>query len=268
MTRFARRGVIVFRGMVDASITESLPIDTTLEIDTPEQIRFSFRLAGPAQRAGAYLIDLVVRGTLMSFVGMGMLLANWIGDGFGIGLALVIVFLIEWGYYIASEMLMGGQSIGKRAMHLRVVRENGLPLSFSDSLLRNLLRAADFLPAFNALGLVVLSVDKKFRRLGDLVAGTIVVFEERQTIRPLIAIEPPPSPEELQRLPRQLDLTPTDLQALDLFLRRSGQLNPAREHELAEMVAPIYAKRFDVRYKNPVRFLALLYYRATHGEAG
>ena len=114
---------------------------------------------------------------------------------------------------------------------------------------------------------MVLSVDKKFRRLGDLVAGTIVVYEERQAMRPMIAIDPPPRAEELRRLPRQLDLSPTDLDALELFLRRAGQLNPARELELAEMVAPVYAKRFAVRYRNPVRFLALLYHRAMHGEA-
>jgi hypothetical protein len=196
-----------------------------------------------------------------------MLMSNLVGDGFGMGLGLIVMFLLEWGYYIASEMLMGGQSLGKRALHLRVIRENGLPLSFSDSFLRNLLRAADFLPLLNALGLVVLSVDRRFRRLGDLVAGTIVVHEERHAIRPALEITPPPKADELRRLPRQLDLARDELDALELFVRRSGEINPAREIELAEIVAPIYAKRFDVRYRNPVRFLALLYHRATHGEA-
>ncbi len=253
--------------MVETITQPPTAVDTTLDIDTPEQIRFSFRLAGPAQRSAAYLIDLLVRGTLLAVLGLIMAAANLFGDGFGTGLALLIAFLLEWGYYIASEMLMSGQSIGKRALHLRVVRESGLPLGFSDSFLRNLLRAADFLPVANVLGLVVLSLDKKFRRLGDLVAGTIVVCEERQGIRPVIAIQPPPKAEELHRLPRQLDLSPADLEALEVFLRRSGQLNPAREQELAEIVAPVYAKRFAVRYRNPVRFLALLYHRATQGEA-
>lgn len=252
--------------MVD-STTLKAPIDTTLDIDTPEQVRFSFRLAGPAQRAAAYLVDLLIRSVIASAMGIVAVMANLFGDGFSTGLVLVGLFLLEWGYYIASEMLMAGQSIGKRAMHLRVVKDNGLPLSFTDSVLRNLLRAADFLPIGNALGLTVVSLDPKFRRLGDLVAGTIVVHEERQAIRPLIQIEPPPRPEELARLPRQLELSPEDLNALELFLRRSGQLAPARELELAELVAPVYAKRFAVRYRNPVRFLALLYHRALYGEA-
>lgn len=252
---------------MEAHLNHVASIDTTLDIDTPEQVRFSFRLAGPAQRSAAYLIDMLVRGTLVAVIGIALSLANLLGDGFGTGLGLLLIFLLEWGYYIASEMLMNGQSIGKRALHLRVVRENGLPLSFSDSFLRNLLRAADFLPAMNALGLTVLSFDRKFRRLGDLVAGTIVIHEERQGIRPLIAIHPPPSAEELARLPRQLNLSELDVEALELFLRRSGQLNPAREHELAEMVAPMYAKRFAVRYRDPVRFLALLYHRSMHGDA-
>jgi len=252
---------------VEASIDHAPGIDTTLDIDTPEQVRFSFRLAGPAQRSAAYLIDLMVRGAVVAIIGVGFSAASMFGDGFGAGLGLLLIFLLEWGYYIASEMLMNGQSIGKRALHLRVVRENGLPLSFSDSFLRNLLRAADFLPFMNALGLLVLSLDPKFRRLGDLVAGTVVVSEERQAIRPLIAIQPPPSAEELSRLPRQLNLTRLDIDALELFLRRAGHLNPAREQELAEMVAPMYAARFSVRYHNPVRFLALLYHRATRGDA-
>ena len=253
--------------MVEVADNDSQAVDTTLDVDTPEQIRFSYRLAGPAQRCAAYLIDLIIRGTLMGLVGIVAAFSNLLGDGFGSGLALVAVFLLEWGYYIACEMLMGGQSIGKRALQLRVVRENGLSIGFADSFLRNLLRAADFLPLMNAVGLVVLSVDKRFRRLGDLVAGTIVVHEERQAIRPRLALSPAPTLEELSRLPRRLDLAPSELDALDLFLRRSGQLNPARELELAEMVAPIYAKRFSVRYRNPVRFLGLLYHRATHGEA-
>ena len=76
-----------------------------------------------------------------------------------------------------------------------------------------------------------------------------------------------PAALRLSRLPRQLNLTQLDIDALELFLRRAGQLNPAREHELAEMVAPMYATRFSARYHNPVRFLALLYHRATRGDA-
>ena len=123
---------------MEASIDHTPGIDTTLDIDTPEQVRFSFRLAGPAQRSAAYLIDLMVRGALIAIIGVGFSAASMFGDGFGSGLGLLLIFVLEWGYYIASEMLMNGQSIGKRALHLRVVRENGLPLSFSDSFLRNL----------------------------------------------------------------------------------------------------------------------------------
>lgn len=249
--------------MVAALAQPTASIDTTLDIDTPELVRFSYRLAGPAQRCAAYAIDLVVRSLFGAIIAIVMLFAGLFGDGFGKGLALISIFVLEWGYYIACEMLMRGQSPGKRALHLRVVRQNGLPIGFADSFLRNLLRAADFLPLLNALGLTTMCLDKQFRRLGDLVAGTIVVFEERQPIRPLIQIDPVPKPEELARLPRQLDLSSADIDAIELFLRRSGQLNPAREQELAEIVAPLYAKRFAVRYRDPVRFLAILYHRAT-----
>jgi hypothetical protein len=146
----------------------------------------------------------------------------------------------------------------------------GQPIGFTESVLRNLLRAADGLP-FGQLGiawpsyaiaLVVMGKDKKFRRLGDLVAGTMVVVEDRRVVADRLRIDPPPSPQELAYLPQRLPLSGEELEALELFLRREGRLGPAREDELASMVAPIFAKRLGVRYRDPTRFLKVLYARA------
>ena len=214
--------------MARARIRE--PVDTVTEIDTPERVRFACRLAGPAQRGGAYLVDLVLRAALL--FGVVLLLgALGLGTrgglfGLGVGLVLVAAFVVEWGYYVVSETFMNGQSLGKRAFALRVVRSDGLPISFGDSVLRNLLRAADFLPNLYGIGVVVMAVDPKFRRLGDLAAGTIVVCERGEAVLGAVSIEPPPTEAELRVLPARIPLSPDELEAVEAFVRRRSALHP------------------------------------------
>jgi uncharacterized RDD family membrane protein YckC len=243
------------------------PFDTTAVIETPEHVRFQYQLAGPARRIIAYVIDLFFRGAIVFAIAMVAALGGALGSnglaGAGFGAVLVVIFAVEWGYYVLLETLTGGRSIGKRALRLRVVKQGGLPLGFGDSVLRNLLRAADFLPSFYAIGLLVMGNDRWFRRLGDMVAGTLVISEERVRMQQALQIRPPPTPHELERLPERPPLSPGDVEAIELFLRRAGELSPARENELAEMIAPLYARRLGVRYRDAARFLALLYHRAT-----
>ena len=242
------------------------PIDTTADVETPEHVRFSYQLAGPAKRSVAYLIDLIIRGVIFFGVAVVGSIAGAVdGEGIGgmsTGLMLVVLFLLEWGYFTLFEIVWSGRSPGKKAMRLRVVREGGHPLSFVDSILRNLLRAADFLPIGYAIGLLVMGRDARFRRLGDLVAGTMVVVEDRQRYAAPLNIHPPPTAQELASLPTRLPLSREDLDAIELFLRRLGTLAPMRELELAELVAPVYAQRLGIRYQDPTRFLALLHHRA------
>jgi uncharacterized RDD family membrane protein YckC len=247
------------------------PLDTTTEIETPEHVRFRYPIAGPAKRALAYLVDLLVRAVIVLVVGLLAALGGFAaGDAIGqasLGVVLVVLFVVEWVYYVLCETLWSGRTVGKRALSLRVVTEGGHPLSFVDILLRNLLRAADFLPAAYAVGLVVMARDPRFRRLGDLAAGTLVVSESRTTVAKAWRLAPPPTPAELRALPQRLPLDGDDLDALELFLRRVGRLAPARETELAELVAPVFAARLGVRYKDAVRFLGLLYSRAHEHES-
>ncbi len=246
------------------------PLDTTVEIETPEHLRFRYQIAGPGKRALAYLIDFLVRAAIVLVVAVVAVLAFSVGDPTSHasqGLILLVFFLIDWAYYVFFETLWSGRSIGKRALSLRVVTEGGHPLRFWDSALRNLLRAADglpplfFLPSY-AVGLLVMGRDARFRRLGDLVAGTIVVAEERAVVAGPLRLDPPPSPVELRALPQRLPLSGEELDAIELFLRRAGKLSRAREDELAEMVAPIFAKRLGLRYKDAARLLGVLHYRA------
>jgi uncharacterized RDD family membrane protein YckC len=247
------------------------PLDTTVEIETPEHVRFRYHVAGPAKRALAYLIDLVIRATVVLVIAIVAMIAGVAaGDAMAHasgGLVILVMFVVEWGYYVLFETFWSGRTPGKRALSLRVVTEGGHPLRFVDSLLRNLLRAADLLPFAYAIGLVVMGRDPRFRRLGDLAAGTIVIAEERSMVAGPLRLNPPPTPAELAPLPQRLPLSGDELDAIELFLRRVGKLSPLRETELAEMVAPIFARRIGARYRDPTRFLGLLHYRA-HEHSG
>src|ERR1700728_1518953 len=121
------------------------PLDTTTEIETPEHVRFRHHVAGPAKRAIAYLIDLVIRGAIVFAVLLVVAIAG-ATDSEGVkhastGALLLVAFVVEWGYYVFFETVLHGRTPGKQAMSLRVVSEGGQPLGFGSSLLRNLLRA-------------------------------------------------------------------------------------------------------------------------------
>jgi uncharacterized RDD family membrane protein YckC len=242
-----------------------MALDNTTEVETPERIRFRYRAAGPARRAFAWVLDGVIRAGILLIVGIlvGIVSAFKADDlsKASQGFVLVVLFALEWGYYLAFETLWNGTSPGKRAFGLRVVKEGGFPISFLDSVLRNLLRAADFLPAGYVLGLTVMMGDTRFRRLGDRVAGTMVVVEDRVLVGESLRLNPPAAPGELEGLPARPPLSADELEALELFLRR-GDLSSPRRLELAEMTAEIFARRMGVLTGEPVRFLALLYERA------
>jgi uncharacterized RDD family membrane protein YckC len=239
-------------------------LDTTAEVETPERVRFRYRLAGPTRRALAYLIDLLIRLAILVVLGLVVQLAFGVGDEAqqaSKGVILVVMFVLEWGYYVVFETVWSGRTPGKRALGIRVMKEGGYPLGFVDSVLRNLLRAADFLPMLYATGVVVMAGDARFRRLGDRVAGTMVVMEERVAVPAALAVSPPPTAAELEPYPQRPRLTAWEREGLELFLRRTD-LGPARRHELAEMIAPGLARRLGVPLSDPVRFLALVHLRA------
>lgn len=239
-------------------------LDTTVDVETPEHVTFRVHVAGPSRRAVAYGVDLLIRVGI--FIALAVV-AEMAGasvdfEGTSQGVLLVVMFSLEWGYYILFESLWNGQTPGKRVLKLRTVKESGVPLTFLDVVLRNLLRGADWLPTFNVVGLVVMAADARFRRLGDMVAGTMVVQEAKGRIGTALVISPPPTPAELEAIPASVRLSASEMDVLESFLRRVGTLSPARELELAQMVAPMFAQRSGARYDNAVRFLGALFVRA------
>lgn len=228
-------------------------VDTVLEVDTPEHLAFKARVAGPVRRAAAWGIDLLVRGAILFALVMSSLAASAQAEDLGLdlsglstGLMLLGLFVLNWFYFVGFEMVTGGRSPGKMALNLRVVKDQGLTISWRESVLRNLARAGDLLLVDTAvlpLGLVVMGCDRRFRRLGDLVAGTMVVVEPSTRI-PQIEV-PAPDPELVRSLPRSLPLNADELEAIDLFVRRR-RLAPTRREELARILAPELAERLGL----------------------
>jgi hypothetical protein len=177
------------------------------------------------------------------------------------GLMLLLLFVFEWCWNVLFETFWRGRTIGKRVLGLRVGRDGGYPVGFIDSMLRNVMRAADFLPVGYVLGLLVMAGDRRCRRLGDLIAGTMVVVESEIVLPPPLSLTPPATADELGALPHRPPLTPDEGEAIELFLRRP-HLSNERRLELAEMIAPMLAARMNVAVHDPVRFLALVHQRA------
>ncbi len=255
------------------------PLDTDVAIETPEHIVFRHRVAGPARRFLAYLLDLLLCYTIFSVLSFLILLAAIgtaaAGDaveeatGAGIGLILLLLFGIQWVYFAVLEAWRG-RTPGKAALGLRVVTVTGRPIGFRAAALRTVMRAADALPLtyfaglLSVAGLASMSVTRRFQRLGDLVAGTMVIVPERAHAAAPLVLWPPAQPYELAQLPDDVRLDADERLAIEMFLRRRVRLGRARELELAAMIAGPIGARFNFHTPDPSRTLALLYDRAAN----
>jgi uncharacterized RDD family membrane protein YckC len=148
---------------------------STLVIRTPEGISFSLPLACPVTRSVAWIVDLACIAALMILLGELMGMVKLLNVDLGTSLAVVAYFAAQIGYGMTCEWFWRGQTVGKRLLRLRVVDAGGLRLQFSQVVLRNLLRFLDALPACYLVGGVTCLLNARAQRLGDLVAGTIVV---------------------------------------------------------------------------------------------
>ena len=204
--------------------------DTVRRHETPEGILLELRLAGPVVRACAWSLDMLIRAVLYGVIsGVFAFLG-----GVGTSVMLIMFFLIEWFYPVVFE-LYNGSSPGKKAMGLVVIQDNGTPVTFSSSFIRNLLRAADFLPLLYAAGLLSMLMNKNFQRLGDLAAGTLVVYRDTDLARiklaDVAAVRPP------------VNLSVDEQRELIRFAERCPQLSQDRQIELATSLFPVTGKR-------------------------
>lgn len=163
----------------------------THTIDTPEQVGLDFSVAGVGSRFVSALLDTLIVfafffAEILAFVAIGAAAAGTSAGGgsassaAGIWLAAIvgiIDFVVVWGYFALFEAYWHGQTPGKRVMKIRVIKDSGRQITLFEALARNLVRVVDYLPAGYLVGLITMLCNKRSQRLGDLVAGTIVVHE-------------------------------------------------------------------------------------------
>ena len=206
-------------------------LDTVREIETPEGVSLRLRAAGALPRAQAWMVDLLLRLVVL-FVAMIPLAL--FGKG-GNGLAMLLMFALLWAYSVACEVWLDGQTLGKRALGLRVVKADGTPVTWLPSVVRNLLRVVDILPGVYGVGLVSTLVDPHARRLGDIVAGTMVVHARELPAGQQVSAVP--------ALPLPLVLSADEQAALVDYAERAGQLTVQRQEELANLLTPLTGLR-------------------------
>ena len=224
-------------------MSAAIATEETLIIETPERVPLHFALASIGNRFLACAIDhtiQVLTGALMflafrilaDYSSLGDRLSNapkWV-----IALLILLLFLLMSGYFAFFEWIWSGQTPGKRWLKLRVIREDGRPITFFEAAVRNLLRDFDIMPApFYSIGLISVFVSDKDQRVGDMVAGTVVV-REREAEAPAFAqlFASPVSDPALRRsfqpvafTANMTTLTESEIEVVETFLRRRWDLD-------------------------------------------
>jgi len=226
-------------------------LDSILEIPAPEFIVFRARTAGPVARFMAVVLDHVIIIAAMMGITVGLAIFSIFeisatrSAGFSTFLMMIAFFVLQWFYFFLWEWLSRGRTPGKMAVGLRVISIDGTSLDSVQILIRNLLRIADmfpikfvfwlfYLPTYAAGFASLFFTGPRFRRLGDLAAGTIVVRDELRAREKALQY---PVPEELvRRIAFKVLPSATLAQALHDFAARYDKMHPARRAEIAERV--------------------------------
>jgi uncharacterized RDD family membrane protein YckC len=236
-------------------------LDDELVIETPERVELRFALASIGNRFLAAAIDHLLQA--LAIVGL-LLLALWLSAArqligrmgvWAAALGVLLLFVIYWGYFIFFETLWSGQTPGKRWMRLRVIRDDGRPVRFFEVFVRNLLRFLDFQPFPSyAVGVLSIIFSEHSKRVGDFVAGTVVV-KERSTEAPTLEDIVKTFEIEQRRL-RELPvpffeadtriLDDRELRAVETFLKRRFELPEPRRSMLAARIAQSVAGRLGI----------------------
>jgi uncharacterized RDD family membrane protein YckC len=204
-------------------------LDTVVTAETPEGILLELRPAGLSPRFFAFLIDWLIRLAAIYVVAMVVGIAGM--TGVAAAVTTIFWFLLEWFYPVVFELSRSGSTPGKRVFRLRVVMDNGLPITPGASLTRNLLRVADFLPFLFGFAIVSMLLRKDCKRLGDIAAATLVVHDTRAAPKIELSHVEPIAPAR--------PLSPDDQAAVIALAARAPTLTVERLDELAALAAPV-----------------------------
>jgi uncharacterized RDD family membrane protein YckC len=234
-----------------------------LIIETPEQTTLEFPLAGIGSRSLALMIDTLLQIGAFIVLGIVASLISYagffptLGKQWVYAIFIFLAFLVEFAYFAFFEIVWNGQTPGKRWTRLRVIADSGRPLDVQSAILRNLVRIVDTLPSLYAAGIVTSLISSQNKRIGDYVAGTLVIHEKAlQDVSPWVA--PAASPLMTARPP---ELTSAQLQLIEAFLeRRDSFPEDVRRSMAVQIVARVSQKSTAPQeaLQTPEKFLEAL----------
>jgi len=204
-----------------------MKLDTIALMETPEGTDLHADLVGLLPRVLAYSIDLFIRFGILLVISI---ISAFFG-GLGMGIFLIAFFVLEWWYPVYFEVCKGGQTWGKKVFNIKVVNDDLTPVALGPSLIRNLLRSADFFPFFYGVGILSLLISSRFQRLGDLAAGTIVVYSETE-VYDTSALEAVKAITPHQAIGQEQQI------AFINFALNRGRISQERQQEIAEIIRP------------------------------
>ena len=202
-------------------------LDTLLHHETPEGVTLALHLAGPLVRSLAWLVDFGLRAVIYLL----LILIMQFFDRIGTGLLLLGIFVLEWFYPVLFEVYRDGATPGKRYFGLKVLYASGVPVDWSASMLRNLLRTVDILPFGYLIGIISMCCNRQFQRLGDLAANTVVVYSQ--------ADQPMPKLPQVAAFYPSQPLLREEKNAIIHFAERAEALPAERREELANYVSTL-----------------------------
>lgn len=204
-----------------------MKLDTVALVETPEGTDLHADLAGLVPRTLAYVVDLLIRAGIMLVLAIVLIFLEEVG----VGIYLIVFFVLEWWYPVLFEVYRGGQTWGKKSFNIKVVNDDLTPVTLGPSLIRNLLRGADIFPLFYTAGCLCILFTDRFQRLGDLAAGTIVIYCEDElydssVLDQVEAVTPVQAISEDQQV------------AFINFALNKARMSQDRQEEIAEIIRP------------------------------
>jgi len=222
-----------------------------LTIDTPEQITIEFPLAGIGSRFLAIVFDMLVQ--FLGYIALALIAALLFGGklariwrtgwNWSAAIFILVVFCFYWGYYAFFETVWQGQTPGKRHAGIRVIKDTGRSITAFEAIARNLVRVVDQVPGVYAVGCITMFLNQRSKRLGDFVAGTVVVHEKKaEAAEPFFNLQPG------AKLPVYpvTKLSNTELVLIETFLARRLDLTPEVRTATAKRIAEHILQKLQI----------------------
>jgi uncharacterized RDD family membrane protein YckC len=269
--------------------TSDPKIDCVVRVVTPENIEFEYLLAGPFQRLPAFLVDFFLRAAIfLAAVMTGVLIGLPLSGGLGVMMTAVLgllsFFVLSWLYGTLMETHFNGRTVGKMLLGLRVISSDGRPINGSQAALRNLLRLSDFMPPLSLtlfypdappadviptffVGLLTMTLTSRMQRLGDLAAGTMVVWDGRRGFNMNLQPEDARAYALAELIPPTFQISRTLARNVALYMERRRFLSPLRREEIASNLAQPLCALFELLPDTSSDLLlCAMYVRIYHSE--